>query len=197
MVSNFSGNVAMINVLFDWNHDGRWNGQVICPGGIPVPEHAIWNLPVPDNYSGLLSGLSPGALQIGPNAGPVWVRFTIGDPIPMQYDWDGSWFFDTGETEDYLLVIGDGGQSDAGELGDAPEDALAYPNGTMGQFPTCIAGGPIGFVYHNAPITAFFGPTVDLEARATRTSATSACTTTTSATRTATPACSCRTRTTS
>jgi hypothetical protein len=89
----------------------------------------------------------------------VWVRFTIGDPIPVQYDWDGSWFFDTGETEDYLLVIGDGGQSDAGELGDAPEDALAYPNGTMGQFPTCIAGGPIGFVYHNAPITAFFGPT--------------------------------------
>jgi hypothetical protein len=163
MVSNFSGNVAMINVLFDWNHDGRWNGQVICPGGIPVPEHAIWNLPVPDNYAGLLSGLSPGALQIGPNAGPVWVRFTIGDPIPMQYDWDGSWFFDTGETEDYLLVIGDGGQSDAGELGDAPEDALAYPNGTMGQFPTCIASGSIGYVHHSAPITAFFGPTVDLE----------------------------------
>lgn len=162
MVSNFSGNVAMINVLFDWNQDGRWNGQVLCAGGAPVREHAIWNLPVPDGYVGFLSGLSPGALEVGPNAGPVWARFTIGDPMPMQYDWDGSWVFDTGETEDYLLAFGP--TTDAGELGDAPEDAQAYPNGTMGQFPTCIAGGPIGYAYHRAPITSFFGPTVDLEA---------------------------------
>jgi len=149
-------------VLFDWNQDGRWNGEVLCPGGRPVREHAIWNLPVPDGYAGFLSGLSPGALEVGPNAGPVWARFTIGDPIPMQYDWGGSWIFDTGETEDYLLAFESTGS--AGELGDAPEDAQAYPNGTMGQFPTCIAGGPIGYVYHRAPITAFFGPQVDIEA---------------------------------
>jgi hypothetical protein len=163
MVTNLSGNDALINVLFDWNQDGRWNGQVLCPGGGPVPEHAIVNLPVPDGYVGLLSGLSPGPLLVGPNAGPVWARFTIGDPFPMPIGWDGAFHYDTGETEDYLLAIGDGSVGDAGELGDAPEDALAYPNGTMGQFPTCIAGGPIGYVHHRAPITSFFGPTVDLE----------------------------------
>lgn len=162
-VSNLSGNDALINVLFDWDQDGRWGGQVLCPGGGPVPEHAIINLPVPDGYVGLLSGLSPGPLLVGPNAGPVWARFTIGDPMPMPIGWDGTFTFDTGETEDYLLAIGDGSVGDAGELGDAPEDALAYPNGTMGQFPTCIAGGPIGYVHHRAPITSFFGPTVDLE----------------------------------
>ncbi|MBK7670525.1 MAG: hypothetical protein IPJ24_03890 [bacterium] len=165
MVSNLSGNVAMINVLFDWNHDGRWNGQVLCPGTGPVREHAIANLPVPDGYIGFLSGLSPGPLEVGPNDGPVWARFTIGDPLPVPPDWDGSFMYDTGETEDYLLAIGlPGGGGDAGELGDAPEDELAYPNGTVGHFPTCIAGGAIGYVYHRAPITAFFGPLVDLEA---------------------------------
>ena len=164
MVSNLSGADAMINVLFDWNQDGRWNGQVLCPGGGPVREHAIWNLPVPNGYVGLLSGLSPGALEVGPNAGPVWARFTIGDPLPLPYDWSGGWDFDTGETEDYLLAVGTpGGGGDAGELGDAPEDAPAYPGGTMGHFPTCIAGGPVGYVFHRAPISAWFGATVDLE----------------------------------
>lgn len=162
-VTNLSGNDAMINVLIDWNQDGRWGGQDLCPGGIPAPEHVVWNLPVPDGYAGLLSGLAPGPIQIGPNAGYVWMRLTIGDPIPMPLDWDGSYTFDTGETEDYLIEVGEEFVLGPGELGDAPEDVLAYPGGVIGHFPTCIAsGGSANFVYHMAP-TGHFGPLADLE----------------------------------
>ena len=161
MVSNLSGAVARINVLFDWDQDGRWGGQSLCPGGGPVPEHVIQNLPVPDGYVGMLSGLSPGALLVGPHAGPVWARFTISDGVPVPIGWDGAEDFDTGETEDYLLTIDQSGG--LGELGDAPEGVPAYPDGTLGQFPTCISGAPVGFVYHTAPISSFFGAAVDLE----------------------------------
>lgn len=161
MVSNLSGAVARINVLFDWDQDGRWGGQSLCPGGGPVPEHVIQNLPVPDGYVGMLSGLLPGALLVGPHAGPVWARFTISDGVPVPIGWDGAEDFDTGETEDYLLTIDQSGG--LGELGDAPEGVPAYPDGTLGQFPTCISGAPVGFVYHTAPISSFFGAAVDLE----------------------------------
>ncbi len=163
-VTNLSGNDALINVLIDWDQDGRWGGQTLCPGGQPIPEHVVWNLPVPDGYSGLLSGLSPGPIEIGPNAGYVWMRLTIGDPIPQPLGWDGSFFYDTGETEDYLIEIGDAPDLGAGELGDAPEGVLAYPGGVLGAFPTCIGTGPADtYIFHKAPISSHFGPDVDLE----------------------------------
>lgn len=163
-VTNISGNVALINVLIDWDQDGRWGGQSTCPGGTPEPEHVVWNLPVPDGYAGMLSGLSPGPIQVGPNQGYLWMRLTIGDPVPILLGWDGSYFFDTGETEDYLIEIGDGLALGPGELGDAPEDVVAYPSGVIGRFPTCIAtGGSATYVYHTAPLSGHFGPLADLE----------------------------------
>ncbi|MBU2501174.1 T9SS type A sorting domain-containing protein [bacterium] len=164
-VTNFSGNDALINVLIDWNQDGRWGGQSLCPNGGQALEHVVVNLPVPDGYAGMLSGLNPGPIQIGPNSGYVWMRLTIGDPFPMNLDWDGSYFFDTGETEDYLIEISEPGSGlGAGEMGDAPEDVVAYPTGLIGRFPTCIATGPgSSFIFHRAPITSHFGDSVDLE----------------------------------
>ena len=42
------------------------------------------------------------------------------------------------------------------DYGDAPEDAVAYPGGTIGKFPTCL-GGSVGFIRHanaaNGPLT--------------------------------------------
>lgn len=156
---NNSGLPGFVNVLFDWDQDGRWGGAASC-GGL-VPEHAIVNLPVPPLYSGPLSGLSPGPVQIGPNSGYVWVRLTISNqPVPQ--GWDGSGLFDLGETEDYLLRVDDSGQ--AGEYGDAPEGSLAYPaNGVIGEFPTCIAVLPAGFVFHAASGRSYLGPFVDYE----------------------------------
>lgn len=50
-----------------------------------------------------------------------------------------------------------------GEYGDAPEGALAYPNGVMGAFPTCVVYGPANYVYHRGLRTSFFGSDVDFE----------------------------------
>ncbi len=156
-IVNNSGAPGFVNVAFDWNQDGTWGGQVMC--GALVPEHAIVNLPVPPFYVGPLSGLSPGPVQIGPNAGYVWIRMTLSNQ-PVSAGWDGSGLFDLGETEDYLIEVLD--QPAQGELGDAPEGAFAYP-GVLGQFPTCVAGGPAGYVFHQAPNSAYFGPSVDFE----------------------------------
>ncbi|MFN8176824.1 MAG: T9SS type A sorting domain-containing protein [bacterium] len=155
---NQTGAPGFVNVLFDWNQDGVWGGFSFC-GAQPTPEHAIVNVPVPPQYIGPLTGLSPGSIQIGPQSGYVWVRMTLSDhPVPI--DWDGSGIFDAGETEDYLLRV-DGGQ--LGEYGDAPDGSLAYPSGVVGQFPTCRAFGPPGYVFHAPNLVAYFGRGEDYE----------------------------------
>jgi hypothetical protein len=161
MVTNFSGTPCVINILFDWNQDGRWGGQSLCPNGAIADEHAVVNLFVPDPYSGPLSGLGLPQIQVGPNSGHVWARFSImniaqAPPI----GWDGSGEFDVGETEDYLLRIDSGSEA---EYGDAPEDILAYPNGVMGRFPTCISNPAAGYIQHAGVSTCWFGPGVDFE----------------------------------
>jgi len=153
---------AYVNVLFDWNQDGQWRGFGQCPGGA-APEHVLWNFQVPQGYSGLLSGLNPPAFMIGPRGGYVWSRFTI-SYAQLPFDWDGHWVFaQGGETEDYLLHV-QGHEEEYGEYGDAPEGALAYPwLGILGQFPTCAATGPAGFVLHLPMGTAWFGSQLDFE----------------------------------
>ena len=164
-VSNFAGQKAFVNIWFDWNQDGRWGGQLLCPsGGQPLQEHAVVDAEVPDGYSGPLSSLVPGSFQIGPNAGYVWARFSISVPSwQANGTADGGGIYDEGETEDYLLRIDPAVTS--GELGDAPEDAPAYPgiSAVVGKFPTCVAIGPPGYVYHAQPQDVYFGPTFDLE----------------------------------
>jgi len=164
-VNNQSGIPARINVLIDWDQSGDWGGESICPGLGPTREHVIWNLDVPVNYSGLLSGLGPGDFLVGPNVGYVWVRFTITNipPQPIPYDWNGGGSYDLGETEDYLLEIGFDQPSDGAELGDAPEEALAYPFGTMGRFPTCTGTSPAGHISHDASNQVYFGQSIDFE----------------------------------
>ena len=96
---------GFVNVIMDWNQDGFWGGSSTCPDGTPAPEHVLVNFyPVPNPFSGPLSVLSPPPFLIGPNPGYVWTRFTITEqPIPLP--WDGSGFFEDGESEDYLLLI--------------------------------------------------------------------------------------------
>ncbi|HMB68745.1 MAG TPA: FlgD immunoglobulin-like domain containing protein, partial [bacterium] len=156
-IVNNSGVPGYVNVLIDWDQSGTWGGQSLCAGA-PTPEHVIQNLPVPPFYAGPLSGLAPGPVQVGPRDGYVWMRLTLGEQ-PVQAGWDGSGLFDLGETEDYLVRID---PTTVGELGDAPEGALAYP-GVMGNFPTCIAVGPGSYVYHAPVSEAFFGPDLDWE----------------------------------
>ena len=130
-----------VNVLIDWNQDGRWGGASPCPAG-SAPEHVLVNFPVPGGTSGPLSTLAPPNFQIGPKTGYVWARFTISyETVPQ--GWGGSGTFTNGETEDYLLYVG----SDEWDYGDAPD---SY--GTLK--PTGAA-----HVIH----TLRLGPTVDSE----------------------------------
>jgi hypothetical protein len=49
------------------------------------------------------------------------------------------------------------------DFGDAPEGGIAYPSSAVvGQFPTCITVGPVGWVEHGPVILAHFGA-FDLE----------------------------------
>ncbi|MBK6900487.1 MAG: T9SS type A sorting domain-containing protein [bacterium] len=164
LLSNNAGNDVVVNILFDWNRDGRWGGQSSCGPNV-APEHAVVDLHVPAGFSGPVSHLLPPSFLIGPNPGFVWARFTVSDEFPpMPPDWHGDGDFDTGETEDYLFLVGQGGgggDPGFGELGDAPEGVEAYP-GVIGSFPTCI-GGPAGYVHHQPVTSAWFGDALDHE----------------------------------
>ncbi len=94
---------AYVNVLFDWNHDGKWQGTSRCAEG-DVPEHALVNFPVPAGFDGYLSELQPPNFRLGPLGGYVWARFTISE-TPVAEDWNGDGVFTDGETEDYLLHV--------------------------------------------------------------------------------------------
>ncbi len=93
------------NALADWDHSGFWNGSSTCPGVGTAPEHFAIDVPVPMGYTGVVSGL-PGIMPflVGPNDLHVWFRFTVSES-PVGADWDGSGYFEDGETEDYLLLI--------------------------------------------------------------------------------------------
>ncbi len=163
-LSNTSGQDCLVNVLFDWNRDGMWGGGVACPGGAIAEEHVVQNFLVPNGYTGTLAGLGAPPFQVGPDRGYFWARFTIAshwEPVPA--DWSGAQEFEFGETEDYLLSVGE--NLIAGDLGDAPEDVVAYPPlGIIGRFPTCM-GGTNGHVLHTGNAGAWLGAGVDMEAQ--------------------------------
>jgi hypothetical protein len=99
------GAIGYVNLLIDWNQDGRWGGSSPCPTAA-TPEHVLVNFPVPNGYNGPLSGLMPigTGFLIGPYPDYVWARFSITD-VPVRTDWDGEGTFEDGETEDYLLHV--------------------------------------------------------------------------------------------
>lgn len=110
-----------VNVLIDWNQDGIWGGASTCP---PLaPEHVLVDFPILNGYVGPLSGAPgpapPPPVQIGPNSGYVWARFTFTE-VPLGIGWTGEGDFEDGETEDYLLWV-DGGPVEEFDWGDLPD----------------------------------------------------------------------------
>ena len=151
--------IGYMNVLFDWDLNGLWGGAAPCPQG-PAAEHVLINFPIPNGaigFNGMLSALGPPPFLIGPFNGFVWARFSITEQ-PVTVPWNGAGIYEDGETEDYLIYIGDY------DFGDAPEGVVAYPaTGVPGSFPTCInAGLPGTFVRHILGAT-YFGAKVDGE----------------------------------
>ncbi|MBN2175865.1 MAG: S8 family serine peptidase [Bacteroidales bacterium] len=98
---------GFVNVLIDWNQNGKWQNDPnsMC-AGVVTPEHVLVNFVVPAGFIGPLSSLMipPFTFQIGPNNGYVWTRFSISES-QVGNDWDGSGVFEDGESEDYLLFV--------------------------------------------------------------------------------------------
>jgi hypothetical protein len=157
-VTNLMPNQAIgyVNVLIDWNQDGDWGDVTNCTH-VTAPEHVLINFPVPNGFTGLLSTLMPPSFVAGPNTGFVWARFTVSELMVIP-NWNGEGSFEDGESEDYLLYVGDY------DFGDAPEGAVAYPaTAVAGQFPTCLGvGTPSSYIRHYIN-GSYFGPLVDTE----------------------------------
>jgi hypothetical protein len=150
--------IAYVNVLVDWNRDGRWSGLVYCAAGA-ISERVLVNFPIPNPYDGKLSSLIPPPITIGPTPGYLWARFSITDePLPTDA-WDGSGLFAVGETEDHLLYVrrAESPGQNCGwlegssykihwpqlpDLSSAGMDVVMYPEGVADDF-LCTESGPI------------------------------------------------------
>ncbi len=141
------------NLLIDWNQDGKWMGASSCDIINPndnVPEHCLVDFLIPAGYDGSISNLLAGTgFQIGPNSGYVWARFSITER-QVDDQWTGEGDFDDGETEDYLLLIGDD-QGEEIDWGDAPDD----------PYPTLLATFGAN---HIIDVDVFMGDFIDGEA---------------------------------
>ena len=161
-VNNFlpANQAAYVNVIFDWDHSGDWSAYPVGPYGCgyQVEEHIVRNMPIPPNWAGRLSQLAAWDFPVGPDSGFVWVRFTITN-MQIQFPWVGQGFFDYGESEDYLLRVEPVPAPQ--ELGDAPDGVPAYPDGTIGHFPTCV--GHSNYEHQAINGMLYLGPSVDSE----------------------------------
>lgn len=103
---------VFLNILVDWNKDGDWNDNLICPTGVCAYEWAVVNAPVtimPGCNPLLTPPIQPGPIPFR----NIWMRISISSqPMPAIFPWDGTAtgfgavdFVQGGETEDYLVTV--------------------------------------------------------------------------------------------
>jgi len=72
---------AYVNVWFDWNRDGDWDDTVVCPDGVTVPEWAVQNESITNNFIGSVVLTTPPFMcwhpQLETKLDPMWMRITI------------------------------------------------------------------------------------------------------------------------
>jgi len=93
-----------VNMLFDWNEEGGWEGSIVGSGG-EAHEWAVRNFAIDVSQwpEGVTSKIieSPPFLT-GPLEELFWTRITLTYDQPISDDdWNGQGLFDYGETEDY------------------------------------------------------------------------------------------------
>jgi hypothetical protein len=130
---------AYVNVWCDWNRDGDWDDELVCPDGSVVPEWVVQNdmplLPGPGTYM----FTSPPFRSWHPAGGetdPLWLRITIAEqpwqPIvagPAVGGAGPAGGYEYGETEDYYIEPREQPTPAKYDWGDAPdsEEAPGYP----------------------------------------------------------------------
>ena len=148
-------NPAYLNVWFDWNRDGDWDDTMVCPDGINVPEWAVQNASITNNFAGSVVLTTPKFMCWHPETegklDPIWMRITISlqpwETVVGAAVSGGSGPADGylyGETEDYLIYP----KTEPGEIeydwGDAPEGVVAagYPTLAVTNGANHVIAGP-------------------------------------------------------
>ena len=94
-----------LNMLFDWDLNGKWKYGISCPGfpGFSTLEHAVFNYPIDVSTwpQGVTTKTVIVPLQTGIITQNMWVRVTLTYNQPVALTWDGTGEFNFGETEDY------------------------------------------------------------------------------------------------
>jgi hypothetical protein len=95
--------IGFVNVLIDWNQDGRWGGGSPCGGGgSNTPEHAVVDAPIGNPFDAVWT--SPSFVVGGVGNSYHWMRLEIAN-VQVGPGWDGSGDFEDGESEDYLIYV--------------------------------------------------------------------------------------------
>ena len=100
-----NGKLLYLNMLFDWDLSGKWQGAIFCgfPPGFSAPEHAVLNYPIdvsswPQDAT-TQTVIVP--LKTGQITQNIWVRATLSYDQTVGFPWNGTGKFSFGETEDY------------------------------------------------------------------------------------------------
>jgi len=96
-----------LNMLFDWNKNGEWSGQIVCGPNETFPEHAVVNYPI--NVSSWPPGVTTQIVNVPVRTGGSvinsWIRATLTYNQQVNFPWNGAGTFNYGETEDYYIQV--------------------------------------------------------------------------------------------
>ncbi len=146
---------AYVNVWCDWNRDGDWDDTEVCPDGVTVPEWAVQNASVTNNFIGSVVLTTPPFRCWHPQTegelDPMWMRISISlQPWGMVTNaavGGGSGpagGYDYGETEDYFIYPRKEAEPLEYDWGDAPDGAAApgYPTLSGNSGANHVIAGP-------------------------------------------------------
>jgi len=143
-----------VNVWCDWNRDGDWDDQVVCPDGAQVPEWAVQNHVISVTTPGTYTFTTPSFRSWYPTKDridPMWLRISIADRPWTATDTRSSTGgcgpaagYRYGETEDYYLQFKDLPLPVKYDWGDAPTGTIApgYPTIAFNDGARHVIAGP-------------------------------------------------------
>ena len=100
IIRSLADTEAYLNVLCDWNRDGKWDGLDPDNG---APEWAVQNQLV--KLTPVYNAIWSDSFLVSPTGGLTWMRINLSlGPIGGD-NWDGAGEFEYGEVEDYLIDI--------------------------------------------------------------------------------------------